>query len=255
MAGTVAVRPTKAERKAAQRRTLDHAKKVLAPKIARYLSRKGGEIAHKAAARFRRITKDQADDIRQILDELGIDFSSLTETMQADLVDAFRHGGETAMRQVLDDPSGLFDALNPRAEAYVAERGAQLVTDIEETTRAGLRSILEDAFTEGLSPAELAERIRDSFEFSDARAEMIARTESAMAHVQGTLDGWKESGVVSGKSVILSNDHPDTDECDDAADLGGVAIDDDFGGLGDPPYHPNCECDVLPEVESGGGEE
>jgi SPP1 gp7 family putative phage head morphogenesis protein len=138
--------------------------------------------------------------------------------------------------------------LNPAAASFSRTRGAELVTQIEETTRAGLQAIIERAFQEGSSPAELAGEIRDSYEFSEARSEMIARTELAFAHVQGTLEGWRESGVVNGKSVILSNDHPEADECDDAAELGVVPLEDDFGGLGDPPFHPFCECDELPEV-------
>lgn len=245
------MRPTKADRKAAQRKTLSRAETVVAPAVATYLRKRGGAIAHEIAAAYRQLSKDDADKVRQILEDLGLDLSGITDVMRDDLVEAFRNGGEVAVRQVLESPAqGLFDALNPRAVAYVEKRGAELVTEIEQTTRDGLKSVLEDAFTDGMSPTDLAETIRDSFEFSADRSEMIARTEMADAHVQGTLDGWKESGVVNGKSLILSNDHPGEDDCDDAADMGVVDLEDDFGGLGDPPLHPFCECDVLPEVES-----
>lgn len=245
------MRPTKAERKAAQRKTLSRAETVVAPAVAAFLRKRGGAVAHEIAAAYRRLSKDDAEKVRQILDDLGLDLSGLTAVMQDDLIEAYRNGGDVAVRQVLKAPAqGLFDALNPRAAAYVEKRGAALVTEIEETTRDGLKSVLEDAFTEGMSPTDLAETIRDSFEFSADRAEMIARTEMADAHVSGTLEGWKESGVVNGKSLILSNDHPGEDDCDDAAEMGVVDLDDDFGGLGDPPLHPFCECDVLPEVEA-----
>lgn len=245
------MRPTKAERKAAQRRTLSRAETVVAPAVAKYLRKRGAVIANEAAAAYRKIQKYDSDRIDGILAELGVDLEGLTEAMRAELAEAYARGGETALVQVLEDPARhLFDALNPAASRYVDSRGAELVTDVEETTRAGLRGILESAFTDGATPAELAESIRNSYEFSEARAEMIARTEMAYAHIEGTLEGWRSSGVVNGKELILSNDHPQEDDCDEAAGMGVVDIDDDFGGLGDPPLHPYCECDVLPVVES-----
>jgi SPP1 gp7 family putative phage head morphogenesis protein len=74
---------------------------------------------------------------------------------------------------------------------------------------------------------------------------MIARTETAKADVEGNIEAYKQSGVVSGKQWITG-----AGCCDLCDELDGtiVEIDEDFpneGGSG-PPLHPNCRCDVLP---------
>jgi hypothetical protein len=109
-----------------------------------------------------------------------------------------------------------------------------------------LRAAVADAIEEGTSTADLAAALEESYAFSEDRAETIARTELARADVEGNLTAYRDSGVVEGKEWILGSEHGDADECDEAAAMGVVPIDDDFGGIGDPPAHPNCACDVLP---------
>src|SRR6185436_1162198 len=156
----------------------------------------------------------------------------------------------------------LFDRMNQEAIDYAKARGAELVGmkydsagelvenpraswAITESTRDGLRDLIENAFSEGLTPTELGDAIQDSYLFSAARSDLIARTELSFAHVQGELDAMKASGVVSGKSLLLSDQHGDEDECDDAEAEGVVDLDD---GDIDPPLHPNCECTLVYEV-------
>ncbi len=121
------------------------------------------------------------------------------------------------------------------------------VYSISEATREGLRSLTENAILEGQGAAELKEKILDSYFFSEKRAETIARTELAFAHVQGSLGIWKEWGNVGGKSSILADTHPAPDECDENEDVGIIPLDAEFpsGDLA-PPYHPNCLCGLLP---------
>jgi len=129
-----------------------------------------------------------------------------------------------------------------------------MVTDVSETTRQGLQDLIEAAFTDGMSPADLVQAIRESFLFSADRAETIARTELGMASVAGSLEGWRASGVVEGKQWLLSDDHPEPDECDDNDDV-EVGLDENFpSGDEGPPAHPNCECDVIAVVAERAGE-
>jgi len=57
--------------------------------------------------------------------------------------------------------------------------------------------------------------------------------------------GMRESGVVTGKSLLLSDGHDIEDDCDAAEAEGVVPLDD---GSIDPPLHPNCECALIYEV-------
>jgi len=219
--------------------------------LARFLRSAGTNLAHDAATAYRRLRKDDADTVAAIVDQLGFqDWDSLSDSLKQHLIAVYQESGAEAVAAVLDRPlvAELFGALNQPAADYATARGAELVTQITDATRDGLRGLIEDAFTDGMSPADLAASIRGSYLFSPERADLIAQTELGMAHVSGTLEGWKQSGVVEGKSLILSNDHDQDDECNDAADLGVVPLDSDFDGLGDPPIHPRCECDVIPQV-------
>jgi SPP1 gp7 family putative phage head morphogenesis protein len=115
-----------------------------------------------------------------------------------------------------------------------------------------LQAYVLDAIENGDSTDDLADRIKDSFAFSDQRAEMIARTETAKADSEGATMGWKASGLVKGKSWSTVGDDLVSDEClaNEAASV--VDIDYDYGdGVLAPPQHPNCRCVILPELIEG----
>lgn len=118
---------------------------------------------------------------------------------------------------------------------------------ISDVTRKDLRDLIYEAIEEGWSAQTLQNRILDSFSFSTNRAEMIARTELAFAHVNGNMQGWFESGEVFGKRSILADTHLQVDVCDENEQEGVIGLAENFqsGDLG-APYHPNCLCDVVP---------
>ncbi|MFX8429743.1 phage head morphogenesis protein, partial [Acinetobacter baumannii] len=71
-------------------------------------------------------------------------------------------------------------------------------------TKDMIRDTVGQALKEGWSPQKLGKAIRASAGFSATRADTIARTELAIADVQGTLAGWKESGLVAGKKWLTA---------------------------------------------------
>ena len=80
--------------------------------------------------------------------------------------------------------------VNPDAEYAIAD-----------STRDMLRGTISDALESGASNTNLAAAITDAYGFSDKRAELIARTETAFADVAGNLDAWQDSGQVGGKAM------------------------------------------------------
>jgi len=233
--------------------------------IARFLSAKAHSIALRAASGYRHseLRKDAQtnDEVSRILALLGIDeWSELGQEVSSSLQLVFADAGTGALEDLTVAEQTLVNALNQEAADYAASRGAELVGmkqladgtfvvnpnaefSIADTTREGLRDLIEKAFTEGLSPAQLAEEIRDSFLFSEARSAMIARTELAAAQVAGNVAAWKDSGVVAGKEW-LTTEAP----CPLCEPLNGeeVGLEESFSaGVDGPPLHPNCECTVL----------
>lgn len=163
-----------------------------------------------------------------------------------------------------EDSTGSIFRADSRVLAYASSRSAELVgmrrdadgnlvpnpnpdMAIDEVTRQKLRADIEDALGEGLWPRDLVNRLEESYNFSEYRARLIADTEISMANANATMAAWSESGVVRGKSWILSEDHDPKvpDECDANAAAGEVPIDSAFpsGDLTEPA-HPGCTCGI-----------
>ena len=214
---------------------------------------------------------DNADEAMDAVD-LGALDKFASDAISDALHDVFVNAGHRALDSLGVDDDKIIDIFNQRAADYAHNRAAELVGRkwvngklvdnpdarwaISETTRDGLRGMITKSYEEGKTPAQLADQIEKSFLFSEDRAEMIARTETAKASVQGSLGAWKDSGVVKGKSWQMSNDHDQDDECDTNEDDGVIGIDDTFSSGDDgPPAHPNCDCVCIPSLEGPEDEE
>lgn len=242
-----------------------------APRVAAQLARSldlvqkaGGDAVAIATAAAR---------ARAALDELDLqDWRALIQVVGEDLSEMAISGGDAALRQLGLFDDDVQDLMRERAEAWAEDRAAEMVGmrrtadgslvpnpdakwRIDEATRDALQGLTEEALEQGMSTDELAERIQDAHAFSDARAEMIARTEMAMADVAGSMEGYRASGLVSGKQWLTAEDDKVSDECNQCGDAGVVRLDDNFPtGVDAPPNHPNCRCAVVPvlteEMES-----
>jgi hypothetical protein len=233
---------------------------VMSKNVARFLSKQGKKIASQAAELYSHVTKDDSDEARRISDEIDLEWSDLVKSVESSIQDTATASAAATLVQVGITDDGIFGQVNEAALKFAKDRAAELigmkyvdgelVTNpnpayaVTDTTREELRNIVAKAFEEGMSPAELETAIEESFQFSSARAEMIARTELKAAHIGGALEAAKGSGVVVGKRISLSNDHTGIDECDLAAALGIIGLGDDFLGDDGPPIHPNCNCSL-----------
>jgi SPP1 gp7 family putative phage head morphogenesis protein len=138
---------------------------------------------------------------------------------------------------------GAFDVDNPYVKDTLATI-ARRITGIDDTTRDLIRAIVGQ--TE-LSTAEKRERLMELMGTTPARAEMIARTETASAHSAGSVLAYQASGVVTGIEWIA-----ESDACDICAPLNGmvVKLGDEFApGIQHPSAHPSCRCAIAPRVD------
>jgi hypothetical protein len=160
---------------------------------------------------------------------------------------------------------GQANPLAVQAASRSADRMAQVVSQhLAERVAGAVATGVE----QGLSIPQIADAIAEQG-FSDDRATMIARTESAYAYSEGRIEAWKETGVVQGKQWLLS---PDACEfCEAAAaqfSENAIGLDDDFYAQGTvltgtdggrmtlsyrsvnaPPLHPNCRCDTTAALD------
>lgn len=188
-------------------------------------------------------SKSTAD---KITEDLDIDFAAIINFGTPLLKKAATEGADDA-DDILDGRGDEIDV-----EAIAAGIGdynaAELVTNIDESTRGMLAHDIDEAFKTGMTTDELARELRDNYAFSDARASTISRTEVARADMQGSMQAYRESGVVKGKKWLLAEDPCPI--CEDNANDGTIDLDEDFSSGDDAaPAHPNCECDVAPVIE------
>lgn len=209
----------------------------------------------KASARVRQLLTESTTKainasagVKRLVSELTFEeLTDLAPELAELLQDMAADGGAEALAQVIAEASSAqLSQVNTAAVRYAEANAAELVKGLEESTRDMLQGLVTQALEDGLTNDELASAIQDSYAFSDARAETIARTETANADVQGNLAGYEASGVVQGKEWIIAQD----EYCDECNELNGVVVDlvspfPNDGGDG-PPLHPNCRCDVLP---------
>ncbi len=219
----------------------------------------------KALAAVRKMVKadDSPDQVANaIYDAVAAEYSSIVDTVAADLqssgVSGVHHG---ALQVQLTDTDSIA-AANTVASDYAKNRSAELVGmrraadgrlvpnpnaewAISDTTRQEIRSMVSTAFDSETPLSTLVERIKTAGAFSDARAQMIAKTEVQNAQSGGNYQAWKVSGVVTKTKWFLSADH--TIECvcedneDQIVDFGTPFSSGDFF----PPAHPRCECTVA----------
>lgn len=132
------------------------------------------------------------------------------------------------------------------ASIFAQERAGWLVRELDEVTRERIREVLGrelgPAFDNpDVTPAHLAEVLQAEFDaMSQARAEMIARTETAYAAAYGNAAVWQRAGV---EEVEISDG--DYDEACAAAD-GQVWSLAEY--LANPLEHPNCTRAGIPVI-------
>lgn len=137
-----------------------------------------------------------------------------------------------------------FDVGNPRATRWLAQRSADLIRDMNVTTRDKLRAALAAGDAAGESRNQIAQRIRDTFaSMTEYRSRLIAQTESINAYSQASLATMRQAvsdGVPLRKQWLAAGD-----ACPLCKPLDNeiVGIDENFsyGGQG-PTRHPACRC-------------
>jgi phage portal protein BeeE len=121
---------------------------------------------------------------------------------------------------------------------FVRQRGVVRVKGIVDTTRDLLQSIISDGISNGLSPAELGRNVREATAFDEARAETIARTETAYAYNDAAVETYRTLEV--DKVEVI--DGVEDAEC---ASVNGQTWTLEQADS-DPLAHPNCIRDFIP---------
>ncbi len=177
-------------------------------------------------------------------------------------------------------PSGSLDLglLSGKASEFVVEatnRAAiRMARSVSDSLAERVSNIIRIGIEETATGTDVIGLLEEAG-FDENRAQTIARTESARAYTDGQNAAWEASGVVKGKTWLVS---PYACEfCEAAAKEFGeksVGVKDafyergatitgasgatmalDFDDTSGPPLHPNCRCSLLPVIDYEGPDE
>lgn len=162
-----------------------------------------GEQADRIVARLNHLTADEIAALGQPGSSLLVDLRAEWETaLRQHLALTARLGQQSAAAIDLRDLP-QFDLPHAQAQQWAAQHAAELVTDIEETTRGMLREAVSGALEQGVDLRALRERVSEIMRDAPTwRAERIANTEVMRAYQEGHVQAYRESGQVWGRRWV-----------------------------------------------------
>lgn len=166
------------------------------------------------------------------------------ETLEVSLA----YAGAQTFRKLDLDLS--FDLQNPRVASWLNEHALRHATQIGDTIRAEIRERIVAGVQAGLGVSDIADSISQFFDNQASwRALRVARTEVVTGYAQGSVEGYRQSGVVKMKRWLTARDDRVDDHCLMNESDGAIVLNASFSSGHDaPPVHPNCRCTLVPEV-------
>jgi SPP1 gp7 family putative phage head morphogenesis protein len=239
--------------------------------MTKQLKAKGKEISLQVVEAYAELHKAaKKSPVEKLMETIDFDWKDIADDLQPLLEQTAKDGAKVGADQLEVVTTIALDQANDRAIAYANARSAELIGmkrnkagklvpnpnadwSITKTTRNLIRADVTTAMEEGWSNDQLANKIETSYAFSQDRAAMIARTETAMADVAGNMAAYIEAekaGVVVKKKWITAEDDKVSEDCRMNGQAKPRALSAVFpSGAFAPPEHPRCRCDVLPVVE------
>ena len=130
---------------------------------------------------------------------------------------------------------------------WAEKHAATLVTQMGDETKRRLAHVISRGIEGKRGIPGLARDIRSTFaDMTKHRSELIARTETATALSEASLDSMADMGV-EGKEWVSVGDDRVSDECRRNEAQGVIPVGQAFSsGAKAPPQHPDCRCSLAP---------
>lgn len=172
----------------------------------------------------------------------------------------YREAGELARDQL--GFAFAFDVQDPNVIRAIETQVQRFAVEVNNTTWQALQTSLAEGVSDGETIDQLAERINGIMgDRIRSSKDTIARTETTTASTTGTLESWRQSGVVVGKEWLAAIDDR-TRESHVAAHGQRVGLNDSFtvgaatgtgpGNMGSARENVNCRCTIVPVLDTEG---
>ena len=186
---------------------------------------------------------------------------------------AIQNGADLGVNIALDQlqMSGIgfdYTLVHTAARDWARQYGAQLIRNVNDTTREAVRQSVSRWYENGEPLSALRDDLVSTV-FNERRAQLIAMTETTRAAAEGTHIGYAESGVVTEEIWLTANDERVCPYCnslnEQVVSINGGSF---FDRLPDelreqleqraarnpnvrfarPPAHPGCRCRIGARV-------
>ncbi len=199
----------------------------------------------------RNVKESVGTETKGILDPLLATFSStLTTDMEGELAEIYL-SGQAEMITWGKTKGGIPIAYEgpPISDAisWAEKHGARLVTQMDEETKRRLAHTISTGIENKRGVPGLARDIKKTFgDMTRYRSQLIARTETAFALSDASLNTMDDMGI-EGKEWVTAGDDRVSEECQMNEAEGVIPITQIFsGGTMAPPQHPDCRCSLAP---------
>jgi len=219
---------------------------------------------------------EMADEFRRYLDQEGIkskhyEFKAkitgirklrphikqiVKRHLQSNITDVVKEGAE-GTRSVLGTSFGL---TNDEAVSFASKHTSKLAGQIADSSVDIVRDTITEGIKVGRPVKETRQLLEDRFaDWSSARAETVARTETLRAANMGSLEVLKKGGVeykqfivapdACSKCLALADQVNAVNETymgvGDSVTLdGGTTFKNTYSNMPAPPIHPRCRCTI-----------
>jgi len=243
----------------AQHRLLQHMKRIFARQESIFMR----EFA-KYEGKFPKI--EEATTSKDMDKIMGVVSKGTSEDMGKGIMVSGGQAMEAAAEhRIADFGVGIaFDLKNPRAVSWLADNAALRVTQINETTRSQIGTIVKHGADEGWSYNRTAKEISNQFEefrvgkpqlHIQSRAHLVAVTETGNAYEEGNrmvADDLSEAGLEMEKNWATVGDDRVSDGCRTNQAEGWIPADQAHAsGHMHPLRFPGCRCDELYRRKAG----
>lgn len=205
---------------------------------------------------------DELGVLKLVSDGITAFQGALQEPLQEVLLDTLIAGGIataktvhklTGLRAAAKDKVAIdwsFDETNPAAVEWANEHATDLIENMSEVDRLAIKDLVEAAFEEQFDVDDLIDKITEIIG-DEARAEVIARTETMRASNEGQMQAWDQAadaGLLTGEESKEWITTPDDRLCPVCEPMDGVTVklSEEFNVDGErmdgPPAHPRCRC-------------
>jgi SPP1 gp7 family putative phage head morphogenesis protein len=93
------------------------------------------------------------------------------------------------------------DPFTAKVERYVLAQTGTRIAGINDTTRQAIGALIRAGISESLTAQQIADRIEQMPAFDEARAELVARTETAFAYNAASITSFREFGVTQVQAI------------------------------------------------------